>query len=452
MSSPARVVVIGGGPAGSTCATLLAKAGHTVTLYEKAHFPRYHIGESIAPAARPILELSGALPKVESAGFVTKYGGLLRWGTEDFAIEWESVFGKGLSSWQVEREIFDMVLLDHAAESGVDVHQGVTVRQIEFTGERPVSVDWRADDGSSGTTPCDYLVDASGRAAVLPLAQKQNRHEHEVFRNVAVWGYWTGATLLDDTPAGGINAISSDDGWYWVIPQRDDNYSVGLVTHRDLFREKLAKYSSPEELLHAHIDENDTMREVVRGATYQAPTRVETDYSYAVERFAGPGHVILGDAACFLDPLLSTGTHMALYSALLGAAAITSAADGSVPEADALDFFERHYRQAYRRYLSMVSLMYQQYRGKETYFWHAQRLLKEDDRRQVSRAAFTKLISGMSDLRHSGYTKIRDEARTEPAGDVPETFAAPQLSPSSLSDVDSGLRLVVEPRLGLAPV
>jgi flavin-dependent dehydrogenase len=440
------ITVIGGGPAGSTCAALLARAGHEVTLFEKARFPRYHIGESIAPAARPILELSGALPKIEKAGFVVKYGGLLRWGAEDFAIEWESVFGKGLSSWQVEREIFDEVLLDHAAETGVDVHQSTTVRRVVLAGERPAAVEWRGEDGATGTTACDYLVDASGRAGVLARQHGWRRTENEVFRNVATWGYWRGARLLPETPVGGIDAVSSPTGWYWVIPLRDDRFSVGFVTHKDHYLQDRSRHGSPEEQLLGYVYGNEDMRGILRDASYLGPARVETDYSYATERFAGPGHVLIGDAACFLDPLLSTGTHMALYSALVGAASVCAAADGTVPETDALDFFERRYRQAYQRYLSMVSLMYQQYRGKETYFWHAQRLLKEDERRQVSRAAFTKLISGMSDLRQAGYL-----ARQESVPGGPKTFAAPQLPPTALADTGGGFRLVAEPRLGLAP-
>lgn len=447
------ITVIGGGPAGSTCATLLAQAGHQVTLFEKARFPRYHIGESIAPAARPILELTGALPKIEKAGFVVKYGGLLRWGDEDFVIEWESVFGKGLSSWQVEREVFDEVLLDHAAESGVDVRQQTTVRRVELAGERPVAVEWRAEDGSTGTTACDYLVDASGRAGVLARTHGWRRPEHDVFRNVATWGYWDGADLLPGTPEGGIDAVSCPTGWFWAIPLRD-KFSVGFVTHRDHYQEDRGRYGSPEEHLLGYVHGNEDMRGILRNSTYLGPTRVETDYSYATERFSGPGQVLVGDAACFLDPLLSTGTHMALYSALVAAASLCAAADGGVPEEAALDFFDRHYRQAYQRYLSMVSLMYQQYRGKETYFWHAQRLLHEDERRRVSRAAFTKLISGMSDLRQAGYLAHQDggdPAAEEDGMEVPRTFAVPQIPPTALADIGTGLRLVTRPRLGLAP-
>ncbi|MGH3715158.1 MAG: NAD(P)/FAD-dependent oxidoreductase [Micromonosporaceae bacterium] len=448
MTRPAQIAVVGGGPAGATCATLLARAGYGVTLYEKSRFPRYHIGESLAPAAQPILELSGALPKVEAAGFLVKLGGLMRWGGEDFTIQWESVFGKGLYTWQVERADFDKVLLDHARDSGVKVHEACAVRRIQFEPgpdgeERPAAVEWQAETGASGIDECDFLVDASGRAGVVSAQRGHQRQVHEVFRNVAIWGYWRGAELLPGTPGGGLDAVSCPTGWYWTIPLRDDRFSVGFVTHRDHFRKRRASFGSLEEQLRGYVDENPDMRQILRDAEYVGPARVETDYSYVTDRFSGPGYVMIGDAACFLDPLLSTGTHLALYSALLAAGAIAAASGGTVPEAEAIDFFERRYRHVYARYLSMVSLMYQQYRGKETYFWHAQRLLQDGERRQVSRAAFTKLISGMADLRDVGYG--------ERAPDEPETFTTPQIPPSAVSDPAGGLRLVTDPELGLAP-
>lgn len=435
-----HIAVIGGGPAGSTCATLLARAGHNVTVYEKATFPRYHIGESLAPAAMEILRLSGVLPAVEDAGFVIKRGGLMRWGGEDFAIHWDQIFGEGLYTWQVERDVFDKVLLDHARASGAAVKEGTAVTQLRFVDDRPVGVHWRTDSGGTGYDACDFVVDASGRAGVIGKNLGLKRQDHEVFRNVAIWGYWKGATLLPNTPAGGLDAVSSPDGWYWTIPLRDDRFSIGFVTHRDQFRKRHAQFNSPEKLLQAYVSENEDMQQILQGATYVGPARVEKDYSYVTERFSGPGYLLIGDAACFLDPLLSSGTHLALYSALLGAASAAAAANGQVSEQEAVAFFERRYRYVYDRYLSMVSLMYQQYRGKETYFWHAQRLLKDRDRRQIAKASFTKLISGMADLREVGYAHDQ------------KTFTTAQIPMSAVSDPQGkGLRLIVDPNLGLVP-
>src|SRR5262249_45587320 len=157
----ADVLVIGGGPGGSTAAALLAREGHSVTLLERAHFPRYHIGESVSPSCRAILEYSGVAPKIESRGYVTKRGVLLRWGAgRGWAVNWRGQFGEAISSGQVDRADFDPVLLDHAAELGAKVGQGATVKDVVFDDGRPVAVDWE-HDGRRRRTGFDFLIDAS---------------------------------------------------------------------------------------------------------------------------------------------------------------------------------------------------------------------------------------------------------------------------------------------------
>jgi len=375
-------------------------------------------------------------------GSVAKYGVKFVTGDSDFAntIYFDNTLEPSpVSTYQVVRSEFDKVLLDHARDCGVTVHEGTAVKRVRMEAGRPAGVDWHSDTGAAGHRTCDFLVDASGRAGVVGAKTGKKRQVHEVFRNVAVWGYWRNAELLPGTPGGGLVAVSCPTGWFWVIPLRDERFSVGFVTHRDHFQERKPHHRSLDQLLASYVSENDDMRQILCEATYLGPARVDTDYSYVTDRFSGPGHIMIGDAACFLDPLLSTGTHMALYSALLGAASVVAALDGSVPETAAIDFFERKYRHVYQRYLSMVSLMYQQYRGKETYFWHAQRLLKDGARRQVSRASFTKLISGMADLGDVGYTHDG------------KTFTTPQIPISAVSDAQGGLRLVTEPSLRLVP-
>jgi flavin-dependent dehydrogenase len=454
MSQNDDVLVIGGGPAGSTAAALLARAGWRVRLFERDTFPRYHIGESLAPSCRTVLNLSGALDLVEGYGFQIKRGGFLRWGHEDWAVDWSAQFGADVYSWQVERSRFDELLLRNARDQGVTVTDGTAVKKVVFDGDRPVAVDWARRDGARGRAAADFIIDASGRAGVMSVGHHRDRIAHDVFRNVAIWGYWRGARTLPETPEGGLNSISSPHGWYWVIPLGDDLFSVGFVSHRDLFRDRRLRYATHEDMLLDLVAESHTVAALLADARFEPPVRIEQDYSYTAAKFCGPGHVIIGDAACFLDPLLSTGTHLAMYSALLGAACVTSILRGDVSERRALEFFHQHYRRSYERFLSLVSLMYQQYRGKETYFWHAQRLAREGPRRQLPQWAFTKIISGLSDLQDAGYQPVVDDG--SPGGiDLPTQPPGRRdrlsLPPDAIQDVTSGLRVVVTPRLGLAP-
>jgi flavin-dependent dehydrogenase len=461
-----KVLVIGGGPGGSTAATLLAKHGQQVQLLEREVFPRYKVGESLASACRIVLELTGAVEKVDAYGFPDKTGALLRWGREaDWTIDWRELFGTNVASWQVERADFDHILLNHAAETGVDVRQGATVREVLFGDDgRPYAAVWA--DGATGEThrsEFDIVIDASGRAGVLSQQHFHLRRHHEIFRNVALWGYWQGGAILPNTPSGGLDVISHPDGWYWVIPLRKDRFSVGFVTHKTNFAERRSAYSSTEEMLLSIVDESETVRDLMSGGTFCGKARVDQDYSYVADRFCGDGYYFVGDAACFLDPLLATGVHLALYSGMLAATAVIAEDRGQVEPTEALAFYETLYRNAYARLLVLVSGVYEQYEGKDNYFWLAQRMVREqNDVADPSKAAFVEIVAGLSDLSDAGrpggtspMEGLLAEARrtvdrvnaSAPRG--ASSLASLRIDPTDLHERATGLYLVTKPELGI---
>ncbi len=478
MSNELEVIVIGGGPAGSTASALLARAGMSVKLMERSIFPRYHIGESITTSCRGILDYLGALEKINSRGYTSKSGALLRWGEEDdWVIDWTEQFGPDMRSWQVDRADFDHVLLEHARESGVEVVEGARVKKVIFENDRATGVEWiNPENGETLTARADIVLDASGRAGLIGA---DYRKPHEIFRNVAIWGYWDGGELLPGSPSGGINVVSSPDGWYWVIPLRGGRFSVGFVTHKTVFLERRAEFGSAEEMLLTMVAESPTVKDLLASGTFLGEARIEQDFSYVADRFCGSGYFLLGDAACFLDPLLSTGVHLAMYSGLLAAASISALSHGDVGEDEAQAFYESLFRNAYVRLFTLVSGFYQKHAGKDRYFALADSLAREDDATEDRPdLAFGEIISGTTDLREAadvggkGGESIQKviEDQTKRRSPVQELLDAAEqaqeraraaagqhervtpdtgIDTNDLYDVANGLYLVMTPRLGI---
>ncbi|KAB7847848.1 tryptophan 7-halogenase [Streptomyces mobaraensis NBRC 13819 = DSM 40847] len=447
------MLVIGGGPAGSTAASLLSKAGMSVKLLERETFPRYHIGESIASSCRTIVDLVGALDEVDSRGYTVKNGVLLRWGKEDWAIDWPKIFGPDVRSWQVDRDDFDHVLLKNAVKQGADVTEGVTVKRVLFDGDRAVGAEWTdPDSGELVSEEFDYVIDASGRTGVISRHLK-NRQPHEIFRNVAIWGYWQGGSLLPTSPTGGINVIGAPDGWYWVIPLRGDRYSVGFVCHQDRFLERRKEHDDLEAMLASLVQENPTVRDLMAEGEYQPGVRVEQDFSYVADSFHGPGYYLAGDAACFLDPLLSTGVHLALYSGMLAATSVLATVNEDVTEKEAGAFYESLYRNAYQRLFTLVSGVYQQQAGKAAYFGLADAMVPEratEEYEQVDGAvAFAELVAGLADI-HDAVTGTHEDhahqAHTQAVA-LPEDNSVRQLLAAA-----ENARLMAEAGTPSAPV
>jgi flavin-dependent dehydrogenase len=457
------VLVIGGGPAGSVAAAALAREGLRVRLIERTRFPRYHVGESLTPSCRTVLDAIGIATTLDEHGFVLKYGGAIRWDDDAWFFDWGQM---GVNSWQVDRAEFDHLLLNHAEASGADVSTGVTARSVSFEQGRPVVVTCQPDDGEPYVIDgFRYLIDASGRAGLLSVRHLESRRQEPTLRNIAIWSYWRHAAVLPDTPRGGINIISSPAGWYWIIPLAGDRASIGFVTRKEWFAERRQAFQSTEAMYRSLIDESAAVRALLDDAEYLGQARVETDYSYAAEQFCGPGYLLVGDAACFLDPLLSTGVHLALYSALNAAAGIASVHRGEVTEEAANGYFEYAFRRGYTRLFALVSVMYERYLGKDGFFRLSDVLTgAPGGQDSPSPESFAEVIGGLADLREASDASTRVLTETllgEALGAQRQAMAVsdpgrPDFSSvleNPLRDAESArYRLVTAPRLGLEKI
>jgi len=457
MNRSTQVLVIGGGPSGTVAATLLAREGFNVTLVERDVFPRYHIGESLLPSCLEILDLIGAREKIEAYGFQRKNGGYFSWGKDSWVLNFAHL--RHPYSYQVVRSEFDHLLLEHAKTQGVQVFEGTEIRSLSFDGDRLRSATWSQIVGGHGTGEIsfDYLIDASGRAGVIAMHYLKNRRYHQAFQNVAIWGYWKDAGRMSFAPEGAIANGAVPDGWLWGIPLHDGTMSVGLVLHKTTFKEKRQQSKSLEEIYLNAIEECPLIAELVKPGKLVTEVKTEQDYSYISDSLTGPGYFLIGDAACFIDPLLSTGVHLATHSAMLSAASIASILRGEVTEQQATAFFEQCYRQTYLRLMAVVSGMYQQYDGKETYFWQAQQLTHHDyDDSEAMMQAWLYVVSGMEDLKDLEQphreldvqkTSIEADHRGEAFhGIYNKVFFRSSMSPETASE---GLYITTKPQLGL---
>jgi flavin-dependent dehydrogenase len=318
------VVVIGGGPAGSTVSTLIADRGRRVGLFERERFPRFHIGESLIPETYWVLKRIGMLEKMQRSHFVKKYSVQFVNASGKVSAPfyfWDNKPHECSQTWQVVRSEFDQLLLDNAREHGVDAYEGVHVVDVLFEGDRAVGVRIKDSDGTRRDIGAQVVVDASGQAALL-----QNRFKLRVWDPIlnkgAIWTYWQGAYRDTGRDEGATMVLQTENrnGWFWYIPQHDDVVSVGVVSPFDyLFK---ARGSNHERTYLEEVDRCPAVKQRINGATRATGYFVTRDYSYRSTRVAGDGWVLVGDAFGFLDPLYSSGVLLALKSGELAADAI----------------------------------------------------------------------------------------------------------------------------------
>jgi flavin-dependent dehydrogenase len=316
-------IVIGGGPAGSTTATLLAQAGVGVRLFERERFPRFHIGESLIPETYWVLKRMGMLPRMQQSRFVKKYSVQFvnASGKESAPFYfWDNKPHECSQTWQVVRSEFDQMLLEHAREHGVDAHEGVHVLEVLFDGARAIGVKVRWPDGRVEDVRAKVVVDASGQAALLQNRMKLRLWD-PVLNKGAIWTYWEGAYRDTGRDEGATMVLQTPDrqGWFWYIPLHDDVVSVGVVAPFDyIFRNR----GSHEQTYSEEVERCPAVKRRIDGARRATGYFATRDYSYRSKQVAGDGWVLVGDAFGFLDPLYSSGVLLALKSGELAADAI----------------------------------------------------------------------------------------------------------------------------------
>jgi flavin-dependent dehydrogenase len=320
------VIIIGGGPAGTTAATELARQGRKVQLFEKSRHPRFHIGESLLPMNIPILERLGVLAEVDRIG--------VRKPAADFPADNERGFNvfdfsKSLErlpgyAYQVKREEFDQILFQNAQRAGASTYENTEVVNATTTADS-ASVTVRDAAGQTREVRARYLIDASGRDTFLGNSLKLKKR-HSRHRSAAIFAHFTGVERRAEPWTGNISIYRFHQGWIWLIPLSNDITSIGAV----LLPETLKKRSGPlEPFLMNILHSVPALKARMANAKLHGNLEATGNYSYECREHAGPRWIMAGDASAFLDPVFSSGVYLAMHSASRAAGLVNQVLDGA---------------------------------------------------------------------------------------------------------------------------
>lgn len=319
------VAIIGGGPGGAAAATFLARNGHRCAVFEQSKFPRYHIGESLIPHTHGIFDRLGLLPQLRSSAFPVKHSVrfVSHTGKESVPFYFsETIPGERARTWQVERSVFDSMMLNHAQVNGVEVHQQAFISQVLFEGSRAVGIQVKTHEGSAKQVRARVVVDASGRACVIGRQLGIHTALPEL-RKASAWGYYRGGKRLPGIDAGETTMFMlPSGGWFWYIPLPDDIVSVGIVADPEFV------FSTTDDMEAAYLRAVEAcapLKERLAAAERIGPVRGSRHLAYLNRQTSGDGWVMIGDARAFLDPIYSSGLYLALGSAELAAQCIDDA-------------------------------------------------------------------------------------------------------------------------------
>ena len=344
------VVVIGGGPGGSTAATVLAQRGYKVIALEKARHPRFHIGESLLPMNLPVFERLGVLDKVRQIG-VFKRGADFEAdnasGYNTYAFD-RAIGASPPHAYQVLRQDFDKMLYEHARECGADAREGQEVVQVEHAGPRDSRIEVRSDDGGSYRIRARYVVDATGREALL-ASHGKIRRKNSQHQSAAMFGHYRGAQARPGEDAGNISIYCFEHGWMWMIPLPDGMMSVGAVARPDYFKQRKGRAAAA--FFHETLQHSPALwKRLEQAELVDDEVRVTGNYSYDAKCMGGPGWIMVGDAFAFLDPVFSSGVYLAMSGAEKAAEMVDLALKEPRREKSLMRRLEKRQRAAMRRF------------------------------------------------------------------------------------------------------
>jgi flavin-dependent dehydrogenase len=341
MTEHCDVLVIGGGPAGSTLSAFLSQKGRKVVLLEKARHPRFHIGESLLPLNMPLFERLGVREQVEQIGMLKPGAEFNDAGYPPAVYHFSRAMDRSFPvAYEVRRSEFDHLLLKNSAAKGTDVREAVQVREVELHDGQPVRVTAEDEDGNSIQFEARFLVDASGRDTFLAnrLKIKQRNPQHN---SAAIFGHFEGAERRPGTDAGNISVYWFEHGWYWFIPLKDGATSVGAVCWPYYLK---GRKKSVDEFYLDTIRLNPLLAERLKNARLMAPAMATGNFSYQAERMGGSNYLMIGDAYTFIDPVFSSGVFLAMSGGEFAADMVDKALDQGGLSPAALRKFEKTLR------------------------------------------------------------------------------------------------------------
>lgn len=396
------LVVVGGGPGGATLATFVAMQGHRVLILDRDKFPRYQIGESLLPSTiNGICVMLGVDEEVAQAGFVKKLGGSFRWGRKPEP--WSFYFGvtqknrkNPAFAYQVERMKFDWILLKNAMKKGVELRMDCNVTKPVMDGDRVVGVEFLDENNQVRQVRAKYVADASGNRGLFGSMIGERLYS-QFFRNWALFGYYEGGKRFPAPYDGNILSAAFDEGWFWYIPVTPTMTSVGAVFSPPADKKRPVD-GELDDVMNGFIAKCPIISDLLSNAKritegVYGKLRMRQDWSYTQSKFWGKGLLLIGDAACFVDPLLSQGVHLATYSALLAARSINSCLAGKIDEERAFEEYEYRYRREYGLFYEYLTSLYDMNSDQESFFWAARSILNTEER---GNEAFIRLLAGQA--------------------------------------------------------